>query len=395
MIEHIKKKKEKKGNIILEDLLSEKTGLSPEEGVKNAKEQIKKYSETSGPVDDYVEELRDKQKSGDKAASKAYEEYQKDLKWLGVHMGKLSCYLSDRFGLDEIELQAYIMEVSGDDHECYKIKSRFNNTTLDVHEHGVNCAFYSTFALDLKALSESDISFELAQELLAREIFKEIIDNMPNHQLGIINQIQPNFITDYTIDSDPSFCVQIELDLPKILKDPIGCGVYSDLFLTQADKFPYFPFQPIYADNEKEKTLVIIPADMVFDGGAFREDVAKRLNVDKKRVKLHKLYNLSVDIEELGYSVAPHAAHNIRIRPRSSDDINAEMAKVFLDMCEIDVRIIQGAGGGLGVKGRKGEEFNEGVKERIKDFYYTERTTRGTKREKNTKISIKNVLENI
>lgn len=357
-------------NIDLEDyMLKKKAGEGPEEGLKKAKEEIKKYNETSGPVEDYAEELKDKRQSGDRVASKAYDEYQKDLEWLGVHMGKLSGYLRDRFGLEQIELQAYIMEVSGEDHECYKIKSRFNNTTLDVHEHGLNCAFYSTFALDLEAMSESTLNFELAQELLAREIFKEIIDNMPDHQLEIVNQIQPNFITDYTIDSDPSFCVQIELDLLKILKNPIGCGVYSDLFLTQADKFPYFPFQPIYADNEKEKTLIIIPADMVFDGGIFRETVANRLNVDKEKVRLHKLYNLGMDIEELEYSVAPHAAHNIRIRPQSSEDINAEMAKVFLDMCEIDVRIVQGAGGGLGVKGRKGEEFNEGVKERIKDFY--------------------------
>lgn len=309
-----------------------------------------------------MSEYRDSQ-----GQSSAYKEFEKDLLWMDECIGPLARFLKSEYDVEQIELKAYIIEVHEEIHNCYKIKSKYNNAALDYHEHGVNGAYYSIYPIRPGEYFGEDIRQK--QGSIARCVCNDIVNSMPASQMAFITQVQPHFITQYTIDSGPYLCVQMEIDLPAVRKSEKGSGVYGDISLSQQKEFPFFPFQPIFAGKDKESALIIIPRTKIFDIDKFRENIAYRLDTGKEKVRFKSLYNLRVDIEQLPWSVGPHIAHNIRIKYSNPKEINAGIAEQFLSMSENDIRIIQSAGGALNMKGRKDKEISEGIRDKFLNLY--------------------------
>ena len=237
--------------------IPEKVGNDPKDGIKKGDEILHKFDGEYGPVPEYKERLK-KERS-----AIAYNNFQKDFDWLEAHIGKISDFMYQEHGMDKINMCAYFVVLKDADHDCVQINLPCENTVLNYHYNGPNFAQYLTSTIS------SDIAHDINRHKdLVKKYFIELMEAIPKHQLRYMNWLEPKFISDRAFDADSHFTVEMEFDLEGIQED--GSGIYADLFIQKKEKFPFFPFNPVFAGKKEETAVIILPKEDLFDVVEFR-----------------------------------------------------------------------------------------------------------------------------
>ena len=236
--------------------IPEKTGRTPRRGIQKGGQILHKFDEEYGPVKEYSEFLKKKMISG------SFETFLNDYAWLENHLGKIANFIHKEYGIDRLNASAYFVVLSGADHDCVQINFPYENTVLNYHYNGPNFAQYftSTISGDITSYRQND---------LAEHYFGELVKSIPDRQLVRTNWIEPKFISNYALDADPHLTLEMELDFEGIQQD--NSGIYSDLFIQKREKFPFFPFQPIFAGKKEETAVIILPMEELFNSLSLRK----------------------------------------------------------------------------------------------------------------------------
>jgi len=334
--------------------IPEKTDRKPRLGIKKGGQILHKFDEEYGPVREYSEFL------GKKMISGSFETFLKDYAWLKDHLGKIADFTYKEYGIDRVNMSAYFVILSGADHDCVQINFPYENTVLNYHYNGPNFAQYFT-----STISEDFASYR--QKDLVNHYFIELMNSIPDHQLIRTNWIEPKFISNYAFDGDPHLTLEMELDFEGIQQD--NSGIYSDLFIRERERFPFFPFQPIFAGKKEETAVIILPMEELFNIGEFKKEIANRLNIDPGKIKIDRRYDFKIAIEDIMYSVGLPTVHNIRIKYRNPTEISASIANDFLLMSQQGIRCAHESTASDYIKGKDTEGIEEGLVKRILDSY--------------------------
>ncbi len=331
-----------------------KTGKRPRKGIKEGKTILNKFTGDYGPVPEYEASLENDR------SSKAYDTFQKDYAWLEVHIGRIADFMYIEHGISHIYMSAYFVVLSDSDHDCVQIKFPYENTVLNYHYSGPN------FAQCLTSTIREDIT-SYKQKDLADQFLRELMESIPDHQLRHMNWIEPKFISNYALDADPHFTIEMEIDLEGMRKD--NSGIYADLFIQERKKFPFFPFQPVFAGKKEETAVIILPKEELFDIEKFRNGIARRTNIDPSKIKIDRRYDFKIATEDLKYSVGLRTAHNIRIKYRNPTHISDRIVNDFVRASQQGLRCAQKCTTSDYIKGKDKEGMEKGLIKRILDSY--------------------------
>lgn len=331
----------------------QKTENEPEEGIKRADKILNKFSDDYGPVAEYGTLLKNE------GSSESYDTFRKDFEWLKEYIEKIADYMYKEQGMQKICMSAYFIEMKLEDHDCVQIQFPCENTILKYHRHGPNFAQYltTTIGKDFKTYSQAD---------LVDNCMTQLMESIPEHQLKHMNWIEPKYISNYALDADPHFIMQMEFDLESIKRE--NSGVYADLFIEKKEKFPFFPFQPVFAGKDKEVAVIILPTEELFDIKDFRDKICERTGINSNDVNVNKRYNYKIDTEELKYSTAFRTAHEIRVKYRNPTDIS-DYIEDFVHMTHQGLRAAQKCGTSDYLKGKTRGDIENGLIKRILKSY--------------------------
>jgi len=332
----------------------DKTCRKPRDGIEKGGDILHEFGEDYGPIKEYSELLKNNKISG------SYEDFQKDYAWLESHIKTIANYMHREHGIDQINMSAYFVVLKGDDHDCVQINFPYENTVLNYHCNGPDFAQFFTSTIS------GDISHKKGD--LVETYFKKLVEAIPDHQLKHINWIIPKFISNYALDADPHLTIEMEFDYDAIKKE--NCGIYAHFFVQKRKKFPFFPFQPVFAGENEETAVIILPKEDLFNVEEFRKEIAEKTGINKNKIKLDKRYDLKVAIEDLKYSVGLRTLHDIRIEHRNLTEISDSLlAKDFLYRSQQGLRCAQKCATSDYTKGKDFEGMEEGLLKRIIDSY--------------------------
>ena len=339
----------------LDDLgVPAKTENKPRDGIKKGDKILHKFNEEYNPVLEYKERLK-------KESPTAFASFNKDYEWLKSHLDSIVKFAHNEFEIDEINMSTYFITLNAEDHNCMQIEFPHENTILNSHYNGPNFAYYFTSTVNNNVKNYNQID-------LARSYLRELWESIPNHQLENINWIAPKFLSDYAYDADPHLTVEMEFDLDGIQQDG---GIYSDLFVQEKRKFPFFPFQPFFGGKKGDETgVIILPKDELFDIGDFRKKIANRLNIDdSNRMRLDKRYDFKINIEDIMNLSDYRTIKNIRIKHANSTEMLGELTRDIVQMSEQVLRGAQQCTASDYVKGKDDEAIEKGLIKRFIDSY--------------------------
>jgi len=338
----------------LDDLgIPVKTWNRPRDGIKKGDKILHKFTEDYNPVLKYKELLK-------KESPTAFASFNKDYDWLNSHFEAIAEFAHNELEIKEINMSAYFITLEVEDHDCMQIEFPRENTILNAHYNGPNFAYYFTSTV------KKDI-IDFNQKDLARSYLRELWESIPDHQLKNINWIAPKFLSNYAYDADPHLTVEMEFDLDRMQKDG---GIYSDLFVQEKKKFPFFPFQPFFGGKREETGVIILPKDELFDINGFRKKIADRINLeDPNRMRLDKRYDFKTEIEDLMYLSDYRTIKNIRIKHANSTEMLGELTRDIVQMSEQVLRGAQQCAASDYVKGKNNEAIEKGLFKRFIDSY--------------------------
>jgi len=331
-----------------------KTGNKPRDGIKKGDKILHKFSEDYNPVLEHKERLK-------KESPTAFASFNRDYEWLKSHLDAIVKFAHNEFEIDEINMSTYFITLKAEDHNCMQIEFPHENTILNSHYNGPNFANYftSTVNNDVKDYKQID---------LARSYMRELWESIPNHQLKNINWIAPKFLSNYAYDADPHLTVEMEFDFDGIQRDG---GIYSNLFVQENKKFPFFPFQPFFGGKKGEETgVIILPKDELFDISIFRKKIADRINLKyPNRLRLDKRYDFKIEIEDIMNLSDYRTIKNIRIKHANSTEMLGELTRDIVQMSEQVLRGAQQCTTSDYVKGKDDEDIEKGLMKRFIDSY--------------------------
>jgi len=330
-----------------------KTGNKPRDGVKKGNKILQKFTEDYNPVSEYKKFLEERSPT-------AFASFNKDYDWLNSRLESIAEFAYREFEIDKINMSAYFITLKVEDHDCMQIKFPHENTILNSHYNGPNFAYYftSTVKNDVKKYKQKDLAISYLTELW---------ESIPNHQLKNINWIAPKFLSNYAYDADPHLTVEMEFDLDGMQKDG---GIYSDLFVKEKKKFPFFPFQPFFGGKKEETGVIILPKDELFDIDGFRKKIADRVNLeDPNRMQLDKRYDFKIEFEDLTYLSDYQRIKNIRIKHANSTQMLEELTRDIVQMSEQVLRCAPQCTASDYVKGKDNEAIEKGLFKRFIDSY--------------------------
>ena len=327
-----------------------KTGKKPIDGVKKGDKILKDFSDDYNPVSEHGEILK-------REGSKAFSEFQKDYEWFNSHLERIAKYAHRECGWDTIRLDTYFITLN---HKCMQTDFPYENTILNCHYNGPNdFAYYftSTVKNDIRSYKQKD---------LAKIYLNELWEHIPENQLKNINWIAPKFISNYALDADPHITVEVDFNLEGLQSDG---GIYSDLFIQEEKKFPFFPFQPFFGGPEKETAIIILPPEEQFDIDVFVQNIANRIHIPTSEIQVDKKYNFEIAIEDLKYSTDIQAIKKIRTEHISSTEISERLVSDIMQMSEQSMRGAQQCTASDYVKGKSYEAMTEGLTKRFIESY--------------------------
>ncbi len=333
--------------------IPKKKGVKSINGIKKSNDLLKKFSEDYGPISEYSEILKTE------GNSRAYDEFQKDYFWLENHIGKIGDFMYKELGINTIRMSTYFIELKKENHDCVQMNFPYENTVLNFHRHGPNFALYFT--------SPIKNNCDMFEQNKLLEIYSDILfESIPLQQLKHINWIEPLFISNYALDGDPHLTLQMELNLEGIKKDK--SGIYADLFIEKEERFPFFPFQPVFAGKDSETSIALMPKEEIFDIENLRQKIAKRININQNLIT-NKRYDLEISIEDLKYSIGFRTIHDIRIKHKNTKEISEELINDFIRMTQEGLRDVQNCAVSDYVKGKDSKALEKGLTKRIIDSY--------------------------
>jgi len=327
-----------------------KTGKNPRDGVEKGEKILKDFSDDCNPVSKHGKILKSQ-------SSKAFAEFQKEYEWFDSHLKRIAKYAQKECGRDTIRLDTYFITLA---HKCMQTDFSNENIILNCHYNGPN-----DFAYYFTSTVKNEVR-DYRQRDLAKSYLKELWEHIPIWQLKNINWIAPKFISNYAYDSDPHLTVEIEFDLEGIQRDG---GIYSDLFIQEAKKFPFFPFQPFFGGAKKETVVVILPPEDQFEIDVFVQKIADKIHIPTSEIQVGKKYNFEIAIENLKFSTNLQVIKKNRIENRSSKEISEKLISNFIQMSVQNMRGVQQCTASDYVKGKDDEAMAEGLTKRLIESY--------------------------
>ncbi|RZB28659.1 MAG: hypothetical protein AEth_01919 [Candidatus Argoarchaeum ethanivorans] len=335
--------------------IPKKTGNKPCKGVEKGDKILKSFSEDYNPVLKYIERLKKK------SSTKAFDDSQREYDWLESRLEDIAGYANRECGIDKIGLSAYFITLTSEDHKCMQIDFPRENTILNCHFNGPNFAYYftSTVRKDVRDYKQRD---------LAKAYLNELWEYIPTQQLKHINWIAPKFISNYAFDADPHLTVEIEFDREGLNESG---AIYSDLFIQEKKKFPFFPFQPFFGGKKEETAVIIVPTEGLFNIDIFRDKIADRIHIeDQNKIQVVKKDDFKIAIEDLKYySVGSRTIKDIQVRHRNSKEISDRLISDLLQMSEQAIRGAQQCAASDYVKGKDDKAMEDGLINRLIDSY--------------------------
>jgi len=332
----------------------DKTGRKPRDGMVKGGEILHEFDEEYSPIKEYSELLKKKRISG------SYDDFLKEYAWLEVHLERIANFMDREHGMDQINMSAYFVVLKGDDHKCVQIEFPYENTVLNYRYNGNDFTQYftSTISGDTASYRQND---------LAEKYFNQLMESIPTHQLRHMNWIVPKFISNYALDADPHLTVEMAFDIREIEKD--NSGIYADLFFRERKRFPFFPFQPVFAGKKNETAVIILPKEQLFNVEEFRKEIANRTNIDLNKIRLDRQYDFKIPIDDLKYSVGLRTVRDIQANYKNPTEISDSLAKDFVRVSQQGIRCAQKCVASDYTKGKDSEGVKEGLFKRILDSY--------------------------
>ena len=327
-----------------------KTGNKPRDGVEKGDKILKEYSDDYNPVSEYGKILESQ-------SSKAFAEFQKDYEWFNLHLDKIAKYAHRECGRDTIRLDTYFITLN---HKCMQTDFPNENTILNCHYNGPNdFAYYftSTVKNEVRDFNQKD---------LAKSYLNELWEHIPQNQLKHINWIEPRFISNYALDADPHITVEVDFNFEGVQNDG---GIYSDLFIQEDKKFPFFPFQPFFGGAEKETVVIILPPEDQFEIDVFLQKIADKIHIPTSEIRMGKKHNFEIAIEDLKFSTNLQVIKKNRIEHKSSTEISEKLISDFIQMSVQNMRGVQQCTASDYVKGKNDEAIAEGLTKRLIESY--------------------------
>ena len=334
--------------------IPDKTGRKPRDGIKKCGEILHEFGEDYSPVKEYSELLKKNKISG------SYDDFLKEYAWLEAHLEGIADFMYREHGMDQINMSAYFVVLKGDDHKCVQIEFPYENTVLNYHYNGNDFTQYFT-----STISRDTASYR--QEDLAENYFKQLMESIPTHQLRHMNWIVPKFISNYALDADPHLTVEMAFDIRGLGKN--NSGIYADLFFRERKRFPFFPFQPVFAGKKNETAVIILPKEELFNVEEFRKEIANRTNIDLNKIRLDRQYDFKIAIEDLKYSVGLRTVRDIRDKYKNPTEISDSLAGDFVRVAQQGIRCAQKCVASDYTKGKDPEGVKEGLLKRILNSY--------------------------